>query len=484
MKKKDGNLDMRYKLNRSTSTDTRGVVSNKLYAGGIKGTKAIPYQIQLYRIFQDIQSFKAAVIHAENIHYPNRTNLYRLYIDVIVDGQVSTVMTSRKNAILSRTFNVIGPNGEVDEEKTKLLKKKWFYDFLELSMDSVFWGHSLIEFDYKYNYYTGQRMDLDFEVVLVPREYVVPSYQIVTQAMGMIDGDNYTEAPYKYWNIPVGGEAANDLGLLHKIAPYYVWKKGALSSWAEFTEVFGVPMRVVKTDMTDEVTKQNAIVMIKNIGAGGGGIFDREDDIEVLESKNSNGEIFDAIIERCNSEISKLVLGQTGTTEEKAYVGSSEVHERVMHQYSQKDQIFIENLFNDKLLPFLILHGFPLQGCTIEIAEEEELTTKEKSDIDLALIKYGFVLDKEYLESTYGTKIVGIRDMQPNQNEDIKNDFDITNAKKKIPNGFSLYPKCHPNCNCNIVNGVWTFGDSKTGVCDWCRENGDRWNSKKQTTLK
>ena len=64
---------------------------------------------------------------------------------------------------------------------------------------------------------------------------------------------------------------------------------------------------------------------------------------------------------RFGSQIRKLImanhnpdvaiLGQTGTTAEKAFVGSAEVHERILQSYGENDEHFIErvidNLFNN-----------------------------------------------------------------------------------------------------------------------------------------
>lgn len=430
MKRKDGELDLRYKVNKTSNGSTgntnpyfgnRGEVSKKLYDDG-KPTVAIPLQIQLVRTLQDIQTYLSAVRHAENIQAPNRTNLYRLYQDVVIDAQVSTVMTSRKNAILGRNFNIIDINGDIDLNKTKLLNKgDWLYKFIGHALDSIFYGFSLIQFDYKYDF-MGNKINDDFKIDLVPRTNVCSEYGLVTPAMGQFTGGvEFFEAPYKYWNIPVG--EIRDLGLLQKLSPLYIWKKNSFSSWAEFTEIFGVPMRIIKTDMTDENTKVNALHMMKNMGAGGAGIFDRNDLVEVLESKQSDGSIFNNIIERCNTEIAKLVLGQTGTIEEKAFVGSATIHERVLQQYTNKDEKFIENLFTTHLIPFLNLHGFGFEGCTIQIAPIDELSLKDQIANIIALSKF-YDIDPEFITEKSGIKILGMK-------ENGKADYSVSNFDKK-----------------------------------------------------
>lgn len=478
--KKDGKPDLRYNLNKPTRTSSdpfqgKKEPSPKLYDDGLP-TVAIPLQYQLIRTLQDIQTYLAATRHAENIQAPNRTNLYRLYRDVVIDAQVSTVMSSRKNAILSRSYNIINSKGDIDLEKTKLLNKgNWLYDFIDYSLDSIFYGYSLIQFDYKYDF-MGNRIEYDFKIDVVPREYTCPEYGLVVPAQGQYtNGINYYDAPYKYWNIPVG--RSRDLGLLHKLSPLWIWKKNSFSSWAEFTEVFGVPMRIVKTDMTDLETKKNAVNMMKNMGAGGFGIFSREDMIDVLESKSSNGEIFNNIIERCNSEIAKLVLGQTGTIEEKAFVGSAQVHERVLQQYTDRDEKFMENLFQTHLIPFLNLHKFGFEGCSIQIAPIDELSLSDQIKNIIDLSKY-YEIDANFIEEKSGIKINGIKMNAPKGGGDLKEVESHINIDAH--NIFSEDIPHHPNCQCMIVNDEYIFGHSKSGPCDYCQQAKIDWDNRKK----
>jgi len=41
---------------------------------------------------------------------------------------------------------VCGPDGEMDETKTAYFNQKWFYDFQNLALDSIFWGFSCVQF--------------------------------------------------------------------------------------------------------------------------------------------------------------------------------------------------------------------------------------------------------------------------------------------------------------------------------------------------
>ena len=69
-----------------------------------------------------------------------------------------------------------------------------------------------------------------------------------------------------------------------KAAPLVIWKKNALGAWAEYAEVFGVPLRIGKTNVRDEETRANMEGFLKNLGTSSYGLFDTDDLIEIVDS--------------------------------------------------------------------------------------------------------------------------------------------------------------------------------------------------------
>ena len=356
-----------------------------------------PIQAQIYRTSQDIGKWRTALTAAENVNNPQRYWLYQTYNDVILDAHTTACIQQRKNLTLSRNFVVLNKDKSENEQLSEMLESQWFRDFLDLSLDSMFWGYSLIQFDSLVN-------DNFNEVNLVPRQFVKPEFSIVTKNWGDTVGINYKEAPYNEFCIGVG--KPRDLGLLNKVAPLVIWKKNALSAWAQHQEIFGSPIRIGKTSSRDKKTTDNMDNMLKNMGVAAWGRFDTSDIIELIESNKADAYmVFDMMIERCNSEIAKLILGQTGTTAEKSFVGSAEVHERILKQYGENDEHFIENVLNYQLIPMLEGLGIKFNGAKIETEEDDELGLVERSKIDLELLKY-FEIDPEYITKTYGTPVV------------------------------------------------------------------------------
>jgi phage gp29-like protein len=223
-----------------------------------KVTQKIRNPRTLQRKAQGIDTWRNATIQAENIDNPNRTNLLTLYKDVDLDPHLTSLVQTRKNAILGAKFIVVDKNGDENEELTEKITKKWFYDFVSLSLESIYWGFSLIEFD-----------DLDNDefkgVDVVERRYVHPELGTVSETLHDSDAIHYNEFPFKEWNILVGGK--RDLGLYLKAAPMILWKKQAFAQWAEFTETTGVPLRIGKTNVRNEETRMNMFNTLKDMGS-------------------------------------------------------------------------------------------------------------------------------------------------------------------------------------------------------------------------
>lgn len=352
---------------------------------------------QIYRSKQEIADFKNALLVAENEYQPNRYLLYKLYNDVVLDNHLSAVIQQRKNLTLCKRFKVMNAAGKEDESLTKLLQSKWFYDFVDLSLDSIFYGYSLIQF--------GDLIKDSFKnVELVPRIYVKPEHHIVTDSWSSWEGDDYLESPYKEWVVGVG--KPKDLGLLMKASPLAIWKKNAMGAWSDYQMIFGAPLRTLKSNSNDKVTQARENAFMEQMGHAGWGIIPESAEFEIHQQNRTDAfEVYNQLIERCNSELSKLILLQTGTTAEKSFVGSAEVHERVLDGVAKNDTHFIESVLNYQLIPLMEGLGVNFKGCLIKADAKEELTPLEQIKVDDILLKY-FDIDPKEIEETYGRAVV------------------------------------------------------------------------------
>ena len=171
---------------------------------------------------KDIDTWRQAWQMAISIDTPKRGILYDIYSDCLVDLHLTGCIGQRKGKTLQKEFRLVGKDGKENEEATALLKKEWFFDFMDLALDSRFWGHSLIQLgdiitdDYGLRF-TG--------VELVPRKHVCPEFGVILREASddPKDGITYREGDFANWCIEVG--KSRDLGLLLKCAPACISKK-------------------------------------------------------------------------------------------------------------------------------------------------------------------------------------------------------------------------------------------------------------------
>ena len=371
-----------------------------------------------YRIRTDLLRYRNAVNYAEQPTNPQRFDLYMVYNQVVVDAHVTAAITQRKNLTLQKEWYVYNQDETENDEKTKLIRTKWFLDFISLCLDSLFYGHSLIQFESIIKLNGVEQFKC---VELVPRINVKPEFHIVTNSYAALEGTDYLELPYSNWCIGVGDRL--DLGLLMKIAPLQIWKKNALGAWAEYSEKFGTPIRILYSDSYDKDTQAKENEMVTKMGTSFAAIIGTDQKFDIKEFNGSDAyQVFDMMIQRCNSEISKLILGQTSTLDEKAFVGSAEVHERVLQSYAYSDEIFVTNIINNQLIPFMNNLGFGLEGCYIGVESEDEFTLQEQSAFDIELLKTGkFTFTPDYIKENYGSEVIEVKEPVDNSIPNIKN---------------------------------------------------------------
>jgi len=338
---------------------------------------------QLFRTREDVGRWRQALLTAENVTVPNRTELIRVYKDVELDCHIEGILNTIKNKIKAKSFTIVNKEGDPDEEKTALLEKEWFFDFLEFIIESRFWGFSLVELH-------GIVDDGFPDIEMVPRENVVPEFNLVKKDSGLapikdMEGVRYLEDPFKDYTIYIGKKG--DFGLFNKASPHALSKKNLFNEMWEFGELFGMPIRLGKTDTRDPERRKNMERQLENMGSAAWAVTDNEDTIEFAETaKGDTTKVFISPIKLSNDEISKCFAGQVSVFDEKAFVGSAEVQERLFQEFVISFMRQVKFVINNDLLPRMVIHKILPEGFRFKWVAEEVLTIKDKALIikDLA----------------------------------------------------------------------------------------------------
>lgn len=366
---------------------------------------------------QDIGKWRAAWQRALDVENPNRNALYDIYTDVCVDLHLTGCIGQRKGFVTRKGFKLVNKDGFLDEAATAIFEEEWFDDFVSEVLDTRFWGTSLIEFGTPVDVLGKRRFS---SISLVPRRHVRPEFAVFVRDQNDSPdrGISYREGLYADWCIEIG--RPHDLGLLLKCAPSALSKKNMLAFWDGFGEIFGMPIRIARTTSADEKERTKLENMLNKMGAAFFGVFPEGTEIEIKETTRGDAyNVYDKRIERANSELSKGTLNQTMTIDSGSSLSQSEVHLEVFEDVVEQDRKFLRNIINNRLIPFMIRHGFPLDGLTFEWDNTVEYTPEQIRQVEQMLIQGGYEIAPDYFKEKYDINIIGKKEpLLPELDED------------------------------------------------------------------
>jgi hypothetical protein len=239
---------------------------------------------------------------------------------------------------------------------------------------------------------------------------VIPSKGIITKEAGGTTGWNYKEGIFADQYIQIG---KNDfLGMYAQLAPIVLAKKLGFGSWLDYVEKYGVPPIFAITDREDQARLDQLYNALLNFKSNNFMVGRGQEKFEI--GKDTGGgsfDIFDKLIERANSELSKRILGGTGTTDEKSHVGAANVHADILATKHKLDKFFVKVIINNQLIPRLVKISpiyASLANLKFDWDDAETLTLKEFIDTVKALSAY-YEIDIEELATRTGIPITGLK---------------------------------------------------------------------------
>ena len=347
------------------------------------------------RSSKDIGKLKESVVVAESVYFPNRVLLYDLYHDILsMDGFLRGIIAKRIDAVLNKKIKFTKKDGKQDDNLTDLIKSQSGRDLITLLMESKFWGVSGVEF------IIGDELKFNE----VPRKHIKPEKGVITKSQYGVSEENgfaYDDMPFVW----VVGKKT-DLGLLLACSMYAIYKRGTFGDYAQYVEIFGQPVRIMKYDAYDTKTKQELKGLLDNSGSSLAMMIPKQADFEMLDGKTSNGDgkLQIGLKDACNEEMSIAVLGNTETTissKSSGYAQSKE-HGEQQDELTISDLIFVEHLLNSKKFKQILKsYGFAVEG-KFEFELDLNLTKlKIRMEID-QFVSTKVPISDDYWYTTYG----------------------------------------------------------------------------------
>lgn len=340
---------------------------------------------------KDINTWRNALQAAESIYHPNRTRLYDLYEDILLDGHLTGVIAKKINAVLNKEI-YFEKDGQRVHELDGLISSLTFREVVKTILETLLWGLSGLEF------VPGATLACN----PIPRKHIKPETCVIAYEQNGTDGIPYTAMP-NVWIMGTPG----DLGLLLRCAPYCLYKRGGLADWAQFIELFGQPVRIIKYDSYDEQTKEELRKVLDESGSSLSLMIPRQADFEIKDGKqaNSDGGLQLSFIKALNEEISVTVLGNTETTNSSRSAGyaQSKIHQEQQYEITKADIAYTAAMLNTPaFLRILQSYGYAVDGGRFVFAKDTDIEYLHKRmaiDKDLASI---VKIPDSYWHDTYG----------------------------------------------------------------------------------
>lgn len=151
---------------------------------------------------------------------------------------------------------------------------------------------------------------------------------------------------------------------------YFMLKSYDVTSWAAFIDRYGFPIRLGK--YSRKATKDDITTLrraVASIGADFGAVIPEGAEIQIIESKTSgeNSEAYQKMASWIDKQMSKLVLGQTMTTDDGSSRAQGEVHEEVRQDIAAADALSVADTLNSCLVVPYIDFNFGAQERYPEI---------------------------------------------------------------------------------------------------------------------
>jgi phage gp29-like protein len=337
-----------------------------------------------------------------------------LYEETLTDPQVTSTLQTRKLAVICKEWEVIPASDKLKDRKIAEFVEDVLYAFnhdaaRRALLTGIVLGYKPAEVMWD----VSEGSVWIKEIIGRPaRRFVFDldrNIRLLTIS-NMIEGETVPDRKFVVFrNTSDNGTPYGDP--LGRSLYWPTWfKKNAIKFWMIFSDKFGMPTVMGKyppgTDGADvqklldaaaSIQKDTAIAIPDNML------------VELVEATRSGSmNTYESLCNFMNAEISKVMLGQTLTTEMSSKGGSyaaAQTHNDVRADYAKADADALCECFNNSLIKWIVDYNYP--GVTqypkvwIRTLPESDLLTQAQRDKILAVDIQGLPIPASYFYETY-----------------------------------------------------------------------------------
>ena len=342
----------------------------------------------------DIQTLKEALIAAKGRYTEDRVKLYDIYENAIqFDSILSSVIEQRLLATSGKAIQYV-VNDQPSEAAQLVIESPKFQKLInELLFAVQFNGMGLFQF-FKTKY--GEQELFDF--MQIPIKHVDPYQQVVRKFQA---GTSKDDKPYAKDKTTVFVGDRENFGLLQIAVVDAIRKRDLMNNWSNYARLAGNNFeRVIYRGGTLDPARRQSVV--NALQAREARVMDFPEGIDYkVENMSSSqqNQLFKEFSDYLDKSMTRLILGQTMTTESGASRSQAEVHERTQETIFDADSKLILDLLNYELSD--VMQMFGVTGGEWKFVENTSTKMMEQVEFDLKLKELGVVFTNEEIRAKY-----------------------------------------------------------------------------------
>jgi phage gp29-like protein len=333
---------------------------------------------------------------------------YKIYTEIARDDQVKATVDQRKLAVVSAEWSVDAGGEDAASQKAADFMREHLQNIgldrvTRNMLSGVFYGYAVSECMWAYD---GK--------LIVPQQVLVRQHTRFrydgARRLRLINGrDPAGELmpERKFWHYCTGAEHDDEpygLGLGHWLYWPVYFKRQGLAAWLTFLDKLAIPTAHGKYDpgatVEEKATLMRALAALRSSSSL---ITPKGIEVQLLEAARSATPDYDTLLDKMDAAISKIVVGQTMTTDDGSSQSQAEVHQEVRGDLVKADADLICESWN--LGPALWLTEWNFPGAKPprlyrHTEEPEDLDTLAKRDA--SIVQMGYRPTLEYIQDRYG----------------------------------------------------------------------------------
>ena len=336
------------------------------------------------------------------------------YAKLLRDDQVHSLLEQRQDALIAAEWEVV-PGGEDSRDREaadflrgQLMALNW--DAITRRMHKgVLYGYSVAECIWGMD---GNKITLD--AVKIRKPWRTARRSLRRFGFGKdgelklrVNAQTLLMPERKFW-IAVWGADDDDSpygqGLGHALWwPVYLKRNGA-KFWAAYLDKFGSPSVKSKYPAgATEKEKATALEAAKAFRNESAVAVPEGFDVELIEAAKNSGGSYEEFLKYWDGAIAKIILSQTGTTQQGQYSGTAEVLNDVKSELVKADADLLCESFNDTVATWLTEWNFP-GAKTPQVWRKVPNTRREEAQraADKGAYEIGLELTDDAINRRYG----------------------------------------------------------------------------------